>query len=305
MTITASPLASFLGAEIQGLDLSCPIDPTTRNLVLDMLHTHQVVAIRDQDISPERFIRFAELFGPVEPFLINSFNLPEHPLIYVLSNVQKDGKLIGRDGAGTHWHSDSTFNEKPSSVTLLHGVEVPSRGGDTLFVNTYDAYDRLDAGTKALIEGRRAIHRYQQKEFVFSGDRDVPEEERAEIQALKDLRSKEVTQNGLSPTAKLSNRVPDRLQPLVRTHPITGRKALYLNEQMTVGIDGWPDDVAVPLLKRLCEEATQPEHVLRFKWRPGDLVAWDNISVIHSATFTPPDHPRVMHRLTIEGTVPV
>ncbi|MCR9176288.1 MAG: TauD/TfdA family dioxygenase [Alphaproteobacteria bacterium] len=305
MAVTAVPLTDFLGAQLEGIDLSRPIDRQTKAEVLDLFHAHQVVVIRGQEISPEGFIRFAELFGAIEPFFISSYNHPEHPQIYVLSNVRKDGKPIGRDGAGTHWHSDSTFTEKPSSVTLLHGVEVPARGGDTLFVNTYDAYDRLDDATKALIDGRRAIHRYQQKEFVFSGDREVSAEERAEIEALKARRLAEAAEGGPSPTAKRSNTVPDRLQPVVRTHPVTGRKALYLNDEMTVGIEGLADDVAVPLLRRLCDEATKPEHVLRFKWQPGDLVAWDNASVIHTATFTPPDLPRVMHRLTIEGSAPV
>src|SRR5690606_32606092 len=152
------------------------------------------------------------------------------------------------DGAGTHWHSDSTFTEKPSSVTLLHGVTVPDRGGDTLFVDTVDAYERLDGDLRARIEGKRAIHRYQRKEFVFSGDRTVDAAERAEIERLKALRLAEEAAAGPSATAQRSNREPDRLQPLVRTHPVTGRKALYLNDEMTVGIEGMPDEEGVPLL---------------------------------------------------------
>src|SRR3546814_6323952 len=124
---------------------------------------------------------YATIFrSTIEPFFISAYNLPSHPQIYVLSNGREGGKPIGRDGAGTHWHSDSTFTEKPSSVTLLHGVTVPDRGGDTLFVDTVDAYERLDAEPRARIEGRRAIHRYQRKEFVFSGDRAVDDAERAE-----------------------------------------------------------------------------------------------------------------------------
>jgi len=305
MSLTAEPLSEFLGAEIKGLDLSRPIDAAARSELLELFWRHKVVVIRGQDVDPDGFIRYAEAFGPIEPFFISAYNLPSHPQIYVLSNVRKDGKPIGRDGAGTHWHSDSTFTEKPSSVTLLHGVEVPARGGDTLFADTADAYDRLDPATKALIEGRRAIHRYQRKEFVFSGDRAVDEAERSEIERLKALRLAEEAAAMPSPTAQRSNREPDRLHPLVRTHPVTGRKALYLNDEMTVGIEGMPDAEAVPLLHRLCEVATAPDRVLRFKWRQGDVVAWDNAATVHTATFTPPDEPRVMHRLTVEGTVPV
>lgn len=303
--IEAVALTPFLGAEITGLDLSGEVSPEAASRVRELFFRHQVIAIRDQDISPEGFIRFAEIFGSIEPFFISSYNHPEHPQIYVLSNVRKDGKPIGRDGAGTHWHSDSTFVEKPSSVTLLHGVEVPARGGDTLFANMYDAYDRLDAETKALIDGRRAIHRYQRKEFVFSGDRELSAAEKAEIEELKRKRLAEEAAATPSPTAQKSNAVPEQRHPVARTHPVTGRKALYLNDEMMVGIEGLEESVAVPLLHRLCEEATTPDHVLRFKWRKGDLVAWDNASIIHSATFTPPDQARIMHRLTVEGGVPV
>lgn len=304
MTLTAEPLSEHLGAEIRGLDLSRPIDEDARARLLELFWQHKVIVVRGQDVDPDGFIRFAEAFGRIEPFFISSYNLPSHPQIYVLSNVRENGKAIGRDGAGTHWHSDSTFTEKPSSVTLLHGVAVPSRGGDTLFANTVDAYARLDDATKARIEGRRAIHRYQRKEFVFSGDRTVDDAERAEIERLKAIRLSEESAAGLSPTAQRSNREPDRLHPIVRTHPVTGCKALYLNDEMTVGIDGMAEAEAVPLLHRLCEFASDPARLLRFKWQPGDVVAWDNAATIHTATFTPPDQARVMHRLTIEGSVP-
>ncbi len=304
MSLTAEPLSEFLGAEVRGLDLSRPIHERARAELLELFWRHKVVVVRGQDVDPDGFIRFAEAFGRIEPFFISAYNLPSHPQIYVLSNVRDNGKPIGRDGAGTHWHSDSTFTEKPSSVTLLHGVVVPSRGGDTLFADTAGAYDRLDPETKAKIEGRRAIHRYQRKEFVFTGDRTVDAAERAEIDRLKALRQSEEAATAPSPTAKRSNQEPDRLHPIVRTHPVTGRRALYLNDEMTVGIEGMPDAEAVPLLRRLCEVATAPERMLRFKWRQGDIVAWDNAAIIHTATFTPPDQPRVMHRLTIEGSVP-
>jgi taurine dioxygenase len=304
MTLTAMPLSDGFGAEILGLDLSKPIDEGSRRELIELFWRYKVIAVRGQDVAPDGFIRFAEAFGQIEPFFISAYNLPSHPQIYVLSNVRENGKPIGRDGAGTHWHSDSTFTEKPSSVTLLHGVTVPGRGGDTLFADTVDAYQRLDPATRARIEGRRAIHRYQRKEFVFSGDRAVDAAERTEIERLKAIRQAEEAASAPSPTAQRSNREPDRLQPIVRTHPVTGCKALYLNDEMTVGIEGMPDDEGVPLLRRLCEIATAPDRVLRYNWREGDVVAWDNAAVVHTATYTPPDQPRVMHRLTIEGTVP-
>jgi len=305
MTLSAAPLSPHIGAEIIGVDLSKPITGADSAALLELFWRHQVIAIRGQEAGPADFIRFAEAFGTIEPFFISAFNHPEFSQIYVLSNVRRDGKPIGRDGAGTHWHSDSTFVEKPSSLTLLHGVTVPARGGDTLFANMYDAYDRLDDATKAAIDGRRAIHRYQRKEFVFSGDRAVSAIEQTEIDVLKRARlAEDAARVAASPTEARSNKEPDRLQPLVRTHPVTGRKALYLNAEMMVGIEGMAEEIAVPLLQRLCEAATPQDRILRFAWRPGDVIAWDNASVLHTATFTPPDQPRVMHRLTIEGDVP-
>src|SRR3546814_21021662 len=169
MTLTAKPLSGGFGAGIEGLDLSQPIGEEARRGLLDLFWRYKVVAIRGQTVAPDGFIRFAEVFGTIEPFFISAYNLPSHPQIYVLSNVREGGKPIGRDGAGTHWHSDSTFTEQPSSVTLLHGVTVPDRGGDTLFVDTFDAYERLAATPRARNEGRRALPRSPPQALVVFG----------------------------------------------------------------------------------------------------------------------------------------
>ena len=303
--IDVKPLHPSIGAEITGVDLAVPMDDDTAAALRSALWKYKVIAVRDQSPTPDALIGFAKAFGPLEPFFIGDYNLEGHPEIYVLSNVRRDGRPIGRDGAGTHWHSDSTFTERPSAVTVLFAEETPARGGDTLFVDTAGAYARLDAATKSRLEGAKAIHRYQKKEFVFTADRWTSEEEASEIDALKAARAEEDRLAPPSPTAKKSNTVPDRLHPLVRTHPVTGEKALYLNDEMTVGIEGWPEAEGQSMLSRLCEEATDPAHILRCKWRKGDIVAWDNAAVIHAATFTPPEEDRVMYRLTVEGTVPV
>jgi taurine dioxygenase len=304
MTLTVVPLSDRLGGEIKGVDATRPLDGATCAELRDALHRYQVIALRDQELSPEHFIALAGAFGELEPFFISAYNLPGHPEIYVLSNVRRDGRPVGRDGAGTHWHSDHTFHEAPAGVTMLHGVQVPERGGDTLFVDMYGAYDGLPDDLKARILSRRAIHRYQKKEHVYSGDRTVTPEERERIERLKAQRAREEAESGPSPTARKSNAVPDRLHPIVRTHPATGRRALYLNDEMTVGIEGLGEEEGRALLRELCERATRPERVLRYGWRRGDVVAWDNASTMHSATYTDPSLPRTMHRITIKGTVP-
>ncbi|MBT5266362.1 MAG: TauD/TfdA family dioxygenase [Rhodospirillaceae bacterium] len=302
--IEATELSPGFGAELGGVDLARPVDAATAEDLRRSLWRHKVIRIRGQNPTPDQYLAFAQAFGELEPFFIGSYNLESHPQIYVLSNVRRDGVAIGRDGAGTHWHSDSTFVERPSSITFLHAVAVPEQGGDTLFIDTVAAYERLDDATKALIDGRRAVHRYQKKEFILSGERDLPAEERAEIERLQRLRAEEDREAPPSATAKRANTEPDRLQPIARTHPITGKKALYLNDEMCVGIDGMTEPDGMALLRRLCHEATAPEHILRYEWKMGDIVAWDNAATIHTATFTRPEEARIMHRLTVKGDVP-
>ncbi|HYE01058.1 MAG TPA: TauD/TfdA family dioxygenase [Alphaproteobacteria bacterium] len=303
--VEAIPLSDLLGVEIRGIDVTRPLAAAERTALLDAFHQGQVIVIRGQNPTPRQYIDFCRNFGELEPFFISAYNLPDHPEIYVLSNVRQDGRPVGRDGAGTHWHTDHTFMERPASVTLLHGVQVPRTGGDTLFADMYRAYDELDPATKAMLEGRRAIHRYQKKEFVFSAERDLDPEQAERIRRLQELRRREEAGAAPSPTAQKSNAHPDQLHPIVRTHPVTGRKALYLNDEMTVGIEGMPEAEGQALLRRLCVEATRPERVFRFKWQPGDIVAWDNASTLHSATYTDPAEARTMYRVTIQGTKPV
>ncbi|MFO1056026.1 MAG: TauD/TfdA family dioxygenase [Dongiaceae bacterium] len=305
MTLSVRPLSDRLGAEILGLDAGAPPDAEARAGVLAALHRHGVVALRGQDLSPQQFVAFCRGLGELEPFFIGAYSLPECPEIYVLSNVRRDGTPIGRDGAGTHWHSDHTFHRAPASVTLLYAAAVPRQGGDTLFVDMARAYDELPEPTRARLAGLRAIHHYRKQEYLYTAERDLPPEQRARIAALQAQRRAEEAAAAPSPSAKRSDSLPDQLHPLVRTHPVTGRKALYLNEAMTVGIEGMPEAEAQALLAALCAGATQPDRVFRYRWRQGDLVAWDNAGVMHAATYTDPAEPRTLWRLTLRGTEPV
>lgn len=305
MHLSFAPLSEVgFGAEVLGLDPSRPLTDEIAEALRQALWRFKVLTLRGHSLDPTAFKNYAAAFGEYEPFFISEYNLPSHPEIYVLSNVRKDGKPVGRDGAGTHWHTDHTFHEKPASVTLLHAVQVPDEGGDTLFVDTVEAYRSLPDDLKRCVDGRRAIHRYQKKEFVFSGERDLSPEQQRRIEDLKALRAQEERNLAPSPTAKKSNTVPDRLHPIVRTHPVTGVRALYLNDEMTIGVEGVGENEGRDLLSTLCRHATRPEAVLRYVWRPGDVVAWDNAATIHAATYTPPEQPRTLHRITIKGTVP-
>jgi taurine dioxygenase len=304
MTLSIRPLSDLLGAEILGLDARTPPDAGAREALLDALARHGVIALRGQDLTPRQYVAFCRGLGELEPFFISAYNLPANPEIYVLSNVRKEGRPIGRDGAGTHWHSDHTFHREPASVTLLYAVDVPREGGDTLFVDMARAYDELPAATRARLAGLKAIHRYQRQEFLYTAERDLTAAEQARIAALQAQRRAEEAAAAPSPTARRSNTLPDQLHPLVRHHPRTGRAALYLNDAMTVGIEGLPEAEGKALLASLCAAATPPDRVFRYRWRKGDLVAWDNAAVMHAATYTDPAEPRTLWRLTLRGTEP-
>ena len=302
MSFTARPLSDLLGAELAGLDARLACSPPIQESLRAALFRHQVLAIRDQVLTPQQFVAFARNFGELEPFFTNAYSLPDCPEIYVLSNVRQAGRPIGRDGAGTHWHSDHTFQREPAIATLLYAVDVPVEGGETLFADMYAAYEALPEGEKRRLGGRRAIHRYQKKEHLYTADLAQAAAQQDGIDRLRAMRRQEEVAAGPPPPAKAP--MPDQRHPVVRTHPVTGRKALYLNDEMTVGIEGMPDAEAVALLHRLCVEATRPEHVFRYRWRPGDIVIWDNPSVLHAATFTDPAQPRTLYRLTIKGPEP-
>ncbi len=304
MPLTFTPLSPLFGATVNGIAPDA-ISAEDANALRAGLAAHKILSIPTQNASPEDFLSIARAFGELEPFFLSAYSLESHPEIYVLSNVRKNGAPIGRDGAGFHWHSDHTFQERPCSATLLHGVTCPDEGGDTLFVDMTAAYQRLPAEMKARLEGLKAVHKYQKKEFAFTAERDVDPETAAKIADLKRLRAEEEAALQKSASAKASGAVPEVSHPIIRTHPATGEKALYLNEEMTVGIEGMADEPARALLRELAVHATPEDAILRYKWRSGDIVIWDNASTMHSATYTDPASDRVMHRLTIKGDAPV
>ena len=305
MTVSFTPLSPLFGASVSGLDLTAGISDRQAADLRRGLARHRVLSIDGRRASPDDFLRIARALGQLEPFFLSAYSLESHPEIYVLSNVRKNGEPIGRDGAGFHWHSDHTFQERPCSATLLYGVICPSTGGDTLFVDMVAAYQRLSPEMKKRLKGCRAIHKYQKKEFAFTAERDVDPATAAKIADLKRIRAEEDAGRPQSASATASGGVPEVAHPIVRTHPVTGEKALYLNEEMTTGVEGMPDEEGRALLRELAVHATPQDAILRYKWRRGDIVIWDNASTMHSATYTDPASDRVMHRLTITGDTPI
>ncbi|MBX9632793.1 MAG: TauD/TfdA family dioxygenase [Burkholderiales bacterium] len=278
--IRIQPSGACMGAELFGVDLSQPMDDATFAEVREALHRHHVIVLRGQppSLSPERFLDFAGRFGRPEPHVLDQFHHPTHPDILILSNVQKDGKPTGLADGGTYWHTDYSYFDLPARATLLYSIEVPEVGGDTLFSDQEQAYADLPEATKRRIDGLVTLNLY--------GNRDDLDPESRTIAYP------------LSADQKQKRSIAVIRHPLVRRHPHTGRKALYSVSGTSFAIEGMADDEGLALLRELAEHSTQPKYQYRVSYGVGDVVAWDNASVLHSATLTDPRYARTLWRVT-------
>jgi taurine dioxygenase len=271
-----------MGADITGVDLSQALSDAAFEEIRDALHRYHVLAIRRQDFRPASFLAFAKRFGPPEPHLLDQYHHPQHADILVLSNVVRDGKPTGLADGGTYWHSDYSYLQIPARATLLHSLEVPKIGGDTLFADQEQAYEDLPVAMKKRIDGMVTLNVY--------GNRD-------------DLDLKSRT-SAPPPTQEQKDKRGAHLirHPLVRRHPYTGRKALYSVSGTSFAIEGMPEDEGIALLRELAAHSTQQKYQYRMRYGIGDVVIWDNASVLHSATLTDPAHPRTLFRVTTKET---
>ena len=276
------PFGAPLGAEIVGLDLSQPLNDSDFKRIHQAHLDHGLLVFRDQQITPEQQIAFSRRFGELQIHVLKQFLLAGHPEIFIISNVVEDGKPLGLADAGKFWHSDLSYKELPSLGSMLRAIELPSEGGDTLFASQQLAYDTLPEHLKKAIEGRRAAHSYTARyaDEVFAG----------------------VQRPTLTPAQLAEVKVV--VHPLVRTHPETGRKGLFINENFTTHILDIPEDESRQLLAELFAHSVRPEFIYRHKWQPNDMLFWDNRALIHLAAGCPPHLRRHMHRTTIQGDAP-
>ena len=282
-TIEITPFeGSPLGAEVTGLDLSQPLADDDFKRIHRAHLDHHVVVFRDQRITPDQQISFSRRFGPLQIHVLRQFQLTGHPEILIVSNVLEDGKPIGLGDAGHFWHSDLSYKETPSLGSLLHAQELPAEGGDTLFANMHLAWDTLPQALRDAVEGRSAEHTYLAKY--------------AELQKRSPWRP--------NLSAEQIAEVKPVVHPIIRTHPETGRKALFVSEHFTTRVIGLPEDESHDLLQALFEHSVRDAHIYRHVWREHDLVFWDNRSLMHLAAGTPDHLRRKMYRTTIEGDTP-
>jgi taurine dioxygenase len=281
--IDVHPFNAPLGAEVLGLDLNQPLGSADFTRLQRAHLDHHVLVFREQRITPQQQIDFSRRFGPLQIHVLRQFQLAGHPELLVVSNIRDAaGKPVGLGDAGHYWHSDLSYKETPSLGSMLHAQELPEEGGDTLFANQHLAYDELPAALKTAVQGLRAEHSY--------------------LCRYEELRARNPWRPAL--TQAQIDEVRPVLQPVVRTHPETGRRALFVSEHFTTRIHGLPEAESRDLLQQLFAHSTQPRYVYRHRWQAHDMVFWDNRSVMHLAAGCPDALRRRLNRSTIEGDRP-
>ncbi|MEI6719937.1 MAG: TauD/TfdA family dioxygenase [Betaproteobacteria bacterium] len=274
-------LSAGFGLEASGVDLSAPLGDAEFRAIEDAFFAGQVLVFRAQQLTAPQFLAFARRFGRPEPHVIDQFHHPEHADILILSNRKKDGKPIGLQDAGTYFHTDYSYLSVPARATLLYSREVPARGGHTLFANQYAAYDDLPEAIKVKIEPLVGLHHYGNRDDLDKASRTV-------ASVLKPEQEGKMTW--------VHHRV-------ARPHPVTGRKALYSVSGSSFGIEDMDADEAVALLDELKRHSTQEKYRYALKYGVGDVVIWDNASLLHAATLIDPEDPRTLWRVTVKEPV--
>ncbi len=271
--ITVQKVAGALGAEIGEVDLSVALDDATIAAIRQALVEHQVIFFRDQSLTPAQQLAFGRRFGPlnIHPYVSG---MADHPEVMEIIKEPTD-----RINFGGGWHSDMSFLETPAIGSILYAVELPDWGGDTLFASQAAAFEALSPGLQATLEGLNAIHSAE-REYAPTG----PSAQKRESMKISDA-------EGMA--GRFSH-------PMVKVHPETGRKALYVNPAFTMNIEGWSRRESKPLLDYLFEHSRKEAFTCRLRWRPGTVAFWDNRSVWHYALNDYPGQRRHMRRVTVD-----
>lgn len=278
MALEVRPLGEMAGAEIIGLDFSAPLDDETVATVNRAFLDHHVVCIRDQQIDLDRYLAVASCFGAPHAQKIPKFAHPDTDMVSILSrelNRETDDPNSKPLARGTFWHTDHSYHREPSKATMLHAIQIPSSGGDTRFLNMHAVYEAMPDDLKKRVDPLRGVHRLTARR-QFTGVRRRTDDE----------------VDG-----------PHAVHPLIRTHDETGRKSLYMNPNRMDGIEGWSDADSDALLEELQEHAFQTRFEYRHRWRPDDVLIWDNRCLMHAAMddYT---ETRRMHRILLTGREP-
>ena len=274
-TLETRRLSNAFGIEVLDVNLQETLPAETIAEIRELWNEYGIVLLRGQDITPEQLIAYSRRFGELDLHeTLKAFRHPEHPELFVLSTIPLNGKPSVSDNVGRHWHSDLSYTARPPLGSIFHAQILPEVGGDTMFTSMHAAYDALSDKMKELIDGLEAVHDYMGVENMKKRDPKL--------------------------VAELREANPPIAQPLVRVHPETGRKALYLSEQMTKRIVGMTERESMPLLRFLFEHSVDPLFTYRHKWQKHDVIMWDNRSTMHLALA---DFPAGAHRYCMRTTI--
>ena len=276
MSLTITPISSALGAQIDGVDLTRPLSPLQRDAIEQALLEYQVIFFKEQSITPQQQARFAANFGDLHIHPIYP-NVPEQPEVLVLDTAVTDV----RDNAV--WHTDVTFLPTPALGAVLSAKQLPAFGGDTLWASGIAAFEGLSRPLQVLLDGLTATHDFT-KSFPLERFGSTPE----------DLQRWEQTRKNNPPLS----------HPVIRTHPVSGRKSLFVNEGFTTRINELSEAESEAILKLLFAHSTRPEYTIRWRWQENDVAFWDNRVTQHYAVDDYRPNRRVMHRATILGDAP-
>ena len=295
MSYTIENIVGSMGARVRGLDLSQPVAHDDVQALKAAWYDRQLLVFEDQDLTNEQHIEFSRHFGPLEVHPSGKYVLRDYPELLLLTNRRDEaGNYVSLRDGGSVWHSDLSYMKEPSLGSLLYAIDVPETGGDTEWANMYRAYDQLPEGLKSRVQGLTAIHQFDQNDNPRLGPPPgmSEEEKRGSIWEKK--------------SDEIKARTPDVVHPVVRTHPATGRRALFVNRRFSIRIEGMEPDASESLLLELFDHCERADNIYRHRWRRGELVLWDNRCTIHLACGGVPDlQIRTMQRTTVRGEIPV
>lgn len=277
MSVNLTPLSGAFGVEVTGVDLAGPLSDADAEAMRTALRDRLVMVIRDQKLTPAQYVESMKVFGVPMRQHLSKLLMPEHPEIAVLdsriANTKRDDGKVMPIGS-RDWHTDHTNHQRPPKMTVLYAVKLPAKGGDTGFANMQAAFASLDADEQADLEKMKTVNSIEQDVGY------VDDKARSEFGA-------------------------PQVHPFIRTHPETGRKAIYVHPGKLARFDGWEPDASRTFVNGLLARVLTPEVTYRHQWRPGDLVLWDNRALLHVAhTDYDPSEGRILHRMCLEGDVP-
>jgi taurine dioxygenase len=276
------PSNSSIGAEVSDVDAKT-ITAEQAQEIKELVYQHKLVVFRNQNLSKVEYIAFARMFGEPQIYMQKNYHHPDHPEIFVSSNVPENGKKVGVAGTGRYWHTDYQFHSQPLPMTMLYPQVLPNGKRETYYIDMEHVYDALPPDLRSYVDGKLAVHDAKWRYKITPDDID-----RAVIDIL----------------AEVEKMVPPLTHPAVIQHPITGRKILYISSGFTAGIAGLGYEDNQQVIKELFAFIEKPEHVYVHPWRYGDILLWDNRSLIHKASDTAKGEQSCSYRIGIYDHVP-